>query len=53
MATAVTSEEITKLVQSINLYREQMTSDPQKAKRALRDAGIHTATGKLKKPYRK
>ena len=53
MASAVTREEITKLVQSIDTYRKQVTTDRKEAKRVLRDAGIHTYEGKLKEPYRK
>ncbi len=52
MATAVTTEEITRLVQTINKYREQVAVDRQQAKRVLRAAGIHTRKGTLKKPYR-
>ena len=53
MPSAVTNEEITQLIQGMNLYREQVTKNPKEAKRVLYAVGIHTRKGTLKKPYRK
>lgn len=53
MATAITAEEISRLVKKVTSYSEEMASDPEKAKRVLHKAGIHTKTGKLTKPYSK
>lgn len=53
MATAITAEEISRLVKKVTSYNEKMTNDPKKAKLVLQKAGIHTKAGKLTKPYSK
>lgn len=53
MATAVTAEEIARLIKDIDDYRKKIASDPKEAKRFLRAVGIHNRKGELTKPYRK
>jgi hypothetical protein len=52
MATVATTEDITKLVQYINSYRDKIVNDSKEAKSLLHAAGIHTMKGTLKKQYR-
>ena len=50
--STLSDEEIDEMIKFMDQLREKIRGNPKEAKRFLQEAGIHTRTGKLTKPYR-